>query len=129
VCWRPGAPREPGQGAAAFCGTHPAPAGTVIRGKVVTGKIYDIEGVLNDYSTARVRLTSLRPGVSRRPRHPRGERANLPAQPGRRRRDIDEGDLPKICPELYKQRRFSPSVPNSGLSRHVTERARWRPAT
>jgi hypothetical protein len=129
VCWRPGAPREPGQGAAAFCGTHPAPAGTVIRGKVVTGKIYDIEGVLNDYSTARVRLTSLRlasvggPGI----RVVNG-RTYLLSQAGGVG-DIDEGDLPKICPELYKQRRFSPSAPNSGLSRHVTERARWRPAT
>jgi hypothetical protein len=90
--------------AAPFRGLTPAPPGDYISGEVVTGKIYDVEGVLQNYSPDRVRLTSLRliapagPGIRLL-----NIRAYLLSQTGGIG-DVDEGNLAKNCPELYKPR-------------------------
>lgn len=91
-----------GQDNAPFRGTRPAPAGNFVSGEVVIGGIYDIGGVLQNYSSARVRLTSLRlispagPGI-----RVLNVRAYLISQLGAVG-VIDEGNLPKDCPERYK---------------------------
>lgn len=92
----------PGQGLGPFDGSSPPPAGDYSGGTVVTGKIYDIGGVLHNYSANRVRLTSVRlvspagPGV-----RVLSVRAYLISDIGGVD-DLDEGDLPKICPELFR---------------------------
>lgn len=92
----------PGSAGSPFGGTRAAPPGDHIAGDVVIGGIYDIEMLgMHNYSASPVRVTSVRL-VS--PGNPAVRVLSIRAysldQVGPTP-DIDEGDLPKTCPQSY----------------------------